>query len=222
MYYLYHLVFLFIEGFILHPKIYKKRQKKNRVIIDKQYLYEDHSLPGRYATALYRVCIQKTCLEDVWSDIESLRDCMKESKDFKQFLESPGISIMEKVGFVQSMATKFHLNETTTNFLNLLLENRRLSFLRKIIDSFENFYRASRGEIKCLVTSAMPLDSIKQMQIMEALKKRKSENQLMISFAVSPSIIGGLTIRLGDQTLDYSVASRLAHLQSEFLIPLTH
>lgn len=67
----------------LHRRFYtsskdlQKATKKNRVIIDKQYLYEDHSLPGRYATALYRVCIQKTCLEDVWSDIESLRDCMK-------------------------------------------------------------------------------------------------------------------------------------------------
>lgn len=45
---------------------------------------EDHSLHGKYAAALYRVCVQKGVLGDVWRDLEFLRTCLQGERMLKQ------------------------------------------------------------------------------------------------------------------------------------------
>lgn len=57
------------------------------------------------------------------------------------------------------------------------------------------------------VTSALPLTDVEQASIKSSLKANK------ITFKVNPNILGGLIVRVGDQVIDDSVASRMGALR---------
>lgn len=46
-----------------------------------------------------------------------------------------------------------------------LLENRRLSQLKKMVDNFEAFYRAEKGQVVCQVTSPAELSAPEKMKV---------------------------------------------------------
>jgi F-type H+-transporting ATPase subunit b len=58
------------------------------------------------------------------------------------------------------------------------------------------------------VTSALPLTDAEQAKVKSALK---ADN---VNFRVNPAILGGLVVRVGDQVVDDSVASRMNAMRS--------
>merc|ERR1712098_563489 len=88
-----------------------------------------------------------------YGDLGDMRSLLQESKDFKTFIETPGISPGEKMSALAGIS-KGWSSPLSTNFLYLLVENKRLSLLRKMVDAFEEFYRAEKGIILCSVSSA--------------------------------------------------------------------
>jgi F-type H+-transporting ATPase subunit b len=58
------------------------------------------------------------------------------------------------------------------------------------------------------VTSALPLTEAEQDQVRQAL------NASNITFRVDPTILGGLKVRVGDQVIDDSIASRMNAMRS--------
>jgi F-type H+-transporting ATPase subunit delta len=66
--------------------------------------------------------------------------------------------------------------------------------------------------VKAEITSAIELSDSE----MDELRKRLTAEYgagLTISFAVDPSLMGGLRVRVGDRLIDNSVATRLATLR---------
>ncbi len=60
------------------------------------------------------------------------------------------------------------------------------------------------------VTSALPLSAEEQANAKKAL------NAESVTFKVNPNILGGLVVRIGDQVVDDSVASRMSALSDSF------
>ncbi len=62
-----------------------------------------------------------------------------------------------------------------------------------------------------LVSSALPLtEAEKKVLEKDILKRSKGEPE--VNFAVDPTLLGGLTIKVGDKVYDYSVSTQLAEL----------
>jgi F-type H+-transporting ATPase subunit b len=66
---------------------------------------------------------------------------------------------------------------------------------------------------KARVTSALPLSEEEQATIRQGLVEQLP-GDLPVDFAVDPSILGGLIIRVGDRVVDGSVAGQLSSLRS--------
>ncbi|CEM28148.1 unnamed protein product [Vitrella brassicaformis CCMP3155] len=182
---------------------------------------DDKSLEGRYANALFQAASRKKILDKVFGDLEQIRDSIAESKEFKLFVETPGIPTDIKGTVFGSIAQKYQFQDVTVNFLKVLMENRRVGMLQKVIDVFEDFFRAHKGEVKCKVTSAKPLSAAESKEIEAALKKRAGKDaKLIMEWNTSPAIMGGLVVKLGDQVLDFSVQSKIERLQSQLMNPV--
>eukprot|EP00922_Rhytidocystis_sp_ex-Travisia-forbesii_P068405 GHVS01101883.1.p1 GENE.GHVS01101883.1~~GHVS01101883.1.p1 ORF type:complete len:255 (-),score=56.39 GHVS01101883.1:174-938(-) len=184
-------------------------------------VHEDRSLLGRYGLALFRSSRSKGALDKVFADLAMLRELLSESPEFRLFIQSPGITATQKMTVISTMKDKCGLHEVTVNFLNVLLENRRLSQLAKMVDSFEAYYRKHKGEVKCQVTSAKTLTPAQRKDVMAALQKRcGAKAKLIVDYQVQPSIVGGLVIRLDERVLDFSVQSRVESLKSQLMGPV--
>lgn len=99
------------------------------------------------------------------------------------------------------------------NFLALLARDGAVGQLTAISDSLESYVvRGGPQTLDAEVTSAVALDEAQQGRITADLRQRYGE-QLAVSFAVDPDLIGGLIIRVGDQVLDNSIRTRLSAVQ---------
>merc|ERR1719428_2420299 len=85
---------------------------------------EDPTLQGRYATALFQATFTK--MDKTMDDLSTLRGFMLESSDFNLFIGTPGITQDEKMKVLQNLATKVKLDDTTVNFLQVLIDNKRI------------------------------------------------------------------------------------------------
>lgn len=98
---------------------------------------------------------------------------------------------------------------------------------RRLIDEFFSGIRDKRvvvldeqviawakrpGVVRARVTSALPLTEEEQGVVAESLAVQLGEPP-ELEFAVDPSILGGLVLKVGDRLIDGSVAGRLASLQ---------
>ena len=83
-----------------------------------------------------------------------------------------------------------------------------------MIGGFLELTGAHRGEVKIVITSAKPLDKSFASRLESTLKSSKyatteGAKTTSFEFKVNPAIQGGLTVDLGDRTIDLSVASRV-------------
>lgn len=180
---------------------------------------EDGSLEGRYVTALFMAVSDN--LDKAYSDMTTLRAMMAESADFKLMVETPGIEPEAKIGAIESICSQAGMSAPVVNFLKVLVENKRMNLLAKMIDLFETFYRAEKGLIPCKVTSAKELSSYEMEEVKAAMQKRAEPGQtLIMDFATNPAILGGLQVKMGEAVFDFSVATKLERLQTQLLAPL--
>eukprot|EP00397_Hematodinium_sp_SG-2012_P060682 GEMP01079334.1.p1 GENE.GEMP01079334.1~~GEMP01079334.1.p1 ORF type:complete len:205 (+),score=49.82 GEMP01079334.1:55-669(+) len=182
--------------------------------------HEDLSLEGRYASALFELTKQKNALDKVFNDLDHARESIKASPDFRTFILNPVFKVQQKESVIEGLAQKYDYHQLTVNFLRVLLENKRFHQLKKMVDTFEAFYRAEKGQVVCRVSSAAELSSKEQKKVQQALQKRSPSAELIIDYDVNPQLMGGLFVKMGDQVLDFSMHSRLERLQAQLLAPL--
>merc|ERR1719174_1351682 len=160
-------------------------------------------------------------MDKVYNDLASLRSMIADSADMKLMVETPGIDPDSKVAAIQGICKAAGIDDSVVNFLKVLVENKRLGELPKMIDLYEVFYRAEKGLVPCTVTSATDLSNKEKKQVEAAMQKRAGSGAtLIMDYAKNPLILGGLVVKLGEAIYDNSVATRLEKIQTQLLAPL--
>jgi ATP synthase F1 delta subunit len=98
------------------------------------------------------------------------------------------------------------------NLTGLLLERRRIGLLPAIASEYERLLDDARGIIAATVTSAVPLTEA-DIEAVRQRVERMTSSSVRLTSTVDPSLIGGLTVRVGDRLLDASVRGRLERLR---------
>lgn len=100
------------------------------------------------------------------------------------------------------------------NFLRLMARNGRLGILPAVAAEFARLEALAEGTVEAVIETAVGLEPAAAERLVEALGQRLGR-KLEASFRVAPEIIGGMVVRLGDQVIDASLATRLARLARE-------
>lgn len=107
-------------------------------------------------------------------------------------------------------------DKTLTNFLSVISENNRLALIPGIIEKFETLVNASKGLVEATVTSATELDKKTLNRIQSAIAGSSfvGSGELKLNQKVNPDILGGLIVEVSERTVDVSVASKIARLNT--------
>jgi len=100
------------------------------------------------------------------------------------------------------------LDATTTKFLGVLAQNRRLNQLPAIMRAFRGLASRHRGETTAEVTSAHPLSDAQVVELKQQLRQRVGRD-VAVELAVDKNLLGGLVVRIGSQMIDSSIRTRL-------------
>ena len=168
----------------------------------------------RYAQALFALGKKSGLseLEGYASTLGDFRSALVDSPDLVRVFRNPIFSSEEKQRVVKKLAAKMKIKGTILNFCLLLADKERLNELEGIADAFDNLLDAEKGVVRGKLLTAVPLDEAKQAEVVKQLEKN-AKRTLVLEFGVSPEILGGVVLKVGDQVLDASLRAQLSILK---------
>ncbi len=169
-------------------------------------------MAGRYATALFELARDTNQLDETAAALSAIEALLNESQDLSRLVRSPVFSASEQASAIIAIAKQAQLPTLISNFLQLLVKNRRLFALRDIISGFRALLADYRNEVTADVTSAVSLNEA-QAEDLKATLKAKTGRDITLNLRVDPSILGGLIVRIGSRMVDSSIRTKLSTLK---------
>ncbi|MCS6766119.1 MAG: F0F1 ATP synthase subunit delta [Candidatus Protistobacter heckmanni] len=163
-----------------------------------------------YAEALYRVA--KAGSVAAWSDLIDEMAQVAAHPDLRAVAGDPHLGHAKLVEVVAgSLKTK--LSVEAQNFLQMLVDNGRLTALPEIAAQFHALANADAGAAEAFITSAFPIEGAQLSELVAALE-RKFGKKLKPEVAIDAELIGGVRVQVGDEVLDASVRARLTGIRN--------
>ncbi len=166
------------------------------------------SLAGRYATALFELARDAKAIDAVEKSMSAVARAIGESADLKALTTNPVLTRSDAKKAIAAVAKAMMLDALTAKTLGVLADNRRLGETAAVARAFSTLAATHRGEVTAEVTSAHALNAA-QMKALSANLKARVGSDVAIQTKVDPSILGGLTVRIGSQMIDNSIKTRL-------------
>ena len=165
----------------------------------------------RYANAWLDAADELDLLNQVRAEMDVLQSLIHDSEKFADFLHDRIIPGDAKKRIISEIF-EGKVQGITHNFLLLLISKHRERLLVEILESCRMILDERDGIINAEVTSAVALSSAQ-----EALLKTKLETytgkRIRMQSQVSPDMIGGFSVRVGDMVFDSSLAVQLQHMR---------
>ena len=168
----------------------------------------------RYAKALFKVSQEKDILEEAKDNMEQVAAICKQS-EFRLLLESPVIKTKTKIS---TLADVFNgkVHETVLRFLVLVTENKREVYIPGICRNFMDQYLAFKGIKAAKVVTAAAISDDTKAKISKVVSDL-FKTDLELTTEENAELMGGFVLRVGDEQIDASVATKLNKIKREFL-----
>lgn len=145
-------------------------------------------------------------------ELKNLKIVICENPDLEKFLYNPEIGLADKFSVIDRVfAGAF--SEEIRHLLKLLLEKFRIRHIQGICDYARMNY-SNGGTIETVLRTSYPLD----LELVEKIKREletKIGKKTHLYLDLSPDLLGGVQIRIGNFLLDGSVRRRLDELKEK-------
>lgn len=166
----------------------------------------------RYATALFELGLEEKSLEKIETDLSDFSKMLADSDDLKRLVKSPVFSADEQLAALGQIFDKAGFSGSAANLIKIAAKNRRLFAVPGMISAFHGMTAAHRGEVTAHVVAAQELDKTHLDDLKKALKKSLGKD-VALNVRVDPSILGGLTVKVGSKMIDTSLRTKLNSLK---------
>ena len=163
---------------------------------------------GRYATALFELARDEKSIDAVKADLDRFDAFLNDSADLKRLVRSPVFSADAQSKALAAVLDKAGIDGISANFLKVLTANRRLFAVADVIRAFRALVAKFKGEATADVTVAEAL-SDNNLDALKAALKSVTGKDVTLNVKIDPSIIGGLTVKLGSRMVDSSLRTKL-------------
>lgn len=174
-----------------------------------------HQLAEKYAQAIYQVAEEKGQLEAVETQLKNVAQTVADHCEMSTFLYHPRVPTQAKKNLLKSVFGQ-EVSVEVLHFLLLVADKRRENLLPDIIDQFILLANEARNIIVAEVKTALPLSEAAQTALKDKLKAVVGKN-ILLNEHVDASLIGGLTVQIGDKLIDGSVKRQLDVLKYKLL-----
>ncbi len=170
----------------------------------------------RYSRALFEVANEINELDKIEADVKNFQLLFNFSTEIKNFIQNPTQSIYTQSSFVNVLAEKLGFSKNLKNFFLLLIQKRRIFFVKKIFESFLRFCSKKRGEVKASLISSKELSQKELDEINKDLSKSMG-SIIKFDYKVDKELIGGLKLQLGSFMIDTSIRNKLKKYEQAML-----
>ena len=164
----------------------------------------------RYAEAALEIGRADGTLDRWERDLQQLSAALADEQ-LRALAEHPAVPYAEKERVIRRVAGD--VSPEALNLVLLMIRRGRPRAIPRMVEHFANLVRRERGISLAEVRTALPLDEQQRAAVLDRLHELTGD-EIEINEVVDESLIGGITVRIGDQLYDASVRSRLERLRA--------
>ncbi len=175
---------------------------------------QKNALAEVYARSLIELADEQGGLalaQETQSELAAVAAAAGSDRRFSEFLRSRIITSGVKAATLERML-KGRVSDLTLRFLLVLNKKDRLDQVDAIAHALQQMLWDRTGKIEVEVFTATPLDATQTSDVRNRITAALGRDPV-IENTVDPAMIGGIRLRIGDQLIDGSVATRLARMR---------
>ena len=165
-----------------------------------------------YAKAVFSAALDAGTQTEVAEQLKLL-SVVSQTNEVSSLIEDPELS-KEKIAKTIIDITEGEIGELAKKLLELLAENKRLNLIKAINSSYQELLEQHNKTSSIIVNVANQPSDDNKKAIVEKLLAAHGEGS-NIEFSEDPSIMGGLSIKIGDETLDLSIKGKVKKLVNQ-------
>ena len=167
---------------------------------------EKQTIARPYASALFEVAKDSSEMKR-WAEFLDALEFIVTNENFSSLVGNPIFT--DEVLFeivMQCLLREAEAEEK--NFIRLMLDSGRISILPEIRKIFGDLYRQDGGVLTAEVITPYPLTAHEVSNIQSRVSTKFGRN-CVLDVSISPTLIGGVIVKVGDAVIDLSVKGRL-------------
>ena len=170
------------------------------------------SASNRYALALFELAQEESQLDRIEKEAEEFRKLINKNHDINFLVKNPLIGKKEQATSIKKILQISDFSKLFQNFIELIANKRRLFFIEKILDSFEDLKINKKGEIKANLISSKELSG-KELDNFKKELAMSLKSKMIFKYKYDPSLLGGLIVQIGSIMVDTSLKGKLRRLK---------
>ena len=165
-----------------------------------------------YAKALFASAVESNNLDEMADELRTMATA-SQTDGVKNTIENPALSRKEVVDILMNLFEESS-SDTSKKLIEILAENKRLNLLEPIYSIYQNLLEKHKEQNSIQVFVAVePGDEAKD-SIEKKLRSTYGKDA-NIYFSKDPKMMGGLSIKIGDETLDLSIRGKVNKLVNQ-------
>lgn len=137
-----------------------------------------------------------------------------EQSDVLAFLHNPLLNRAQSAEVATTLLYKIGAPALLKDTIVRMAHNRRLSALPDMLEQFVRLVEQRENIIRVKIVSAKPLSEQDVSKLSDKIAATY-QCKLRIETQVDESLIGGVSLHMGDKHIDYSVAGKLERLKTQ-------
>lgn len=175
---------------------------------------KDTKVASRYAKSLLDLALEQGVLEQVKSDMQTVYETIKGSRDLELLLINPIIKTDKKDAVIKAVFGG-NISALTFKFIEIITHKKRESYIPSISEEFLNQYKNHKKILTAVITTTVGLDDHTRNKVLELIKNGTNQEIELIE-KTDKALIGGFVLNIGDKRIDSSVLGKLTNLRKTF------
>jgi F-type H+-transporting ATPase subunit delta len=164
-----------------------------------------------YAQALMSLAQSQHLTTVFGENTRDLLAFLDESPDLETVLSNPVVKDDDKKAILRQILGS-QVNPYLLNFMFLLVDKRRIVFLRAICEQYQVLLRKLTNTVLAEVVSVLKLTDSQRQAVIDKVKQLTGASNVEIETAIDPDILGGVIIKVGSQVFDSSLKGQLRRI----------
>jgi len=157
--------------------------------------------------AAFVVADKAGSLDRVENELFHFARAVQASSELQMTLTDPALSSLAKSGVVGDLLGS-KVDVSTLNLIKYVAGHLRGRRVDSVLATLGNLAAAQRNQVVAEVRSVIALDAEQTRKLSSALSKLTGKD-VRINVAIDPSVLGGITVTIGEEVIDGSISARL-------------
>ena len=165
-----------------------------------------------YAKALFASAVESNNLDEMADELRTMATA-SQTDGVKNTIENPALSRKEVVDILTKLFEESS-SDTSKKLIEILAENKRLNLLEPIYSIYQTLLEKHKEQKSIQVFVAVEPGNEAKDSIEKKLRSTYGKDA-NIYFSKDPKMMGGLSIKIGDETLDLSIRGKVNKLVNQ-------